>query len=402
MTNRMEQRENPFSFPALQVYAVTILFYSVVYMVLMILPFYALAHGANQTEIGWIMGVTMFTSMLARPSAGKIIDRWGARRVFVIALLIFSVSLLGYFVPDLWVFGIVRAIQGVVAAFFSTAMEIITMDLLSERLRGQGLSLYSLATMLPTTFGPALTLYLKDLFPMGWIFGLLFVMGALNFGFSLLVARKTQEDGQATPSHSSPLGAWKSRVLVVSSTVMLLASVANGAIFTFLPLYLKEQGSPYGSIYFLVQTVVLVLCRFFGRHLIRSDGRAPGGSAMLLAAVAGFGSLTLGMTVSPPLLMVSAVLNGLAFSVLYPTLLTFISFRVPEGARGFLIGLFIGAADFGFALGALAMGPVADIFSYPAMFQTCSLLCFIAALCPLAYRSKPMQRAEPNQGTLKV
>lgn len=274
------------------------------------------------------------------------------------------------------------------------------MDLLSDRLRGQGLSLYSLATMVPTTFGPALTLYLKDVLPMLWIFGLLFVLGVMTFIFSLFVAQRVRPVIQRKPertAQSYPAGSWKSRILGISGFIMLLASVANGAIFTFLPMHLEERGSPYASVYFLVQTVVLVCCRFFGRHLIRSDGATPWVSAITLTLIAGSGSLILGFSLSPPLLMLAAVLNGMAFAVLYPTLLTFVSFRVPEAARGFLIGLFIGAADFGFALGALAMGPVADAFSYPAMFQVCAVLCLIAALVALAYRLDPLRELEQRE-----
>ncbi len=249
-------------------------------------------------------------------------------------------------------------------------------------------------------FGPALTLYLKDVLPMMWIFGLLFVSGAMTFIFSLFVAQRIRKAILMKPERRVqpyPSGSWKNRVLGISGFIMLLASVANGAIFTFLPMHLEERGSPYGSVYFLVQTVVLVCCRFFGRHLIRSDGATPVVSAITLALVAGSGFLLLGVTLAPPLLMLAAVMNGIAFAVLYPTLLTFVSFRVPEAARGFLIGLFIGAADFGFALGALAMGPVADAFSYPAMFQVCAVLCVIAALFALAYRRDPLRELEQQE-----
>ncbi|WP_028593086.1 staphylopine family metallophore export MFS transporter CntE [Paenibacillus assamensis] len=393
------ERDNPFSPQALKIYAITIVFYAIVYMVLMIVPFYALSLNATKTDIGLLMGATMLTSMFARPIAGKLIDRHGASRIFVIVLIVFAVSLLGYFVPELWIIGAVRIIQGIVAAFFSTAMEIITIDLLSDKVRGQGLSLYSLATMIPSTFGPAAALYLKDIASMTEIFVGFVVLGMVNVVFALIVARsKTNQLHTLAPEvvDVQPSGLWKNRKLLVSSTIMLFASIANGAIFTFLPIHLENQQSTWGSLYFLTQTVVLVLCRFIGRSRIPSNGETPIRLVLIMSLLASVGSLLLSSFIYGPILLLAAVLNGIAFAMLYPALLTFVSFSVPEQARGFLLGLFIGAADLGFALGALVMGLLADLLSFHIMFMTCAVLCFVACLLLPLYRSEDVRGSQES------
>ncbi len=394
----MTVQEHPFSSKALQVYAVTILFYSIIYMVLMVLPFYSITIGASKTQIGFIMGATMLASTIARPIAGKIIDRYGTGKVFVIGLLIFAISLSGYFFPSIGMFIIVRLIQGVVAAFFSTAMEIITIDLLSERMRAQGLSLYSLATILPTTFGPAIALLLKDYMPMSWIFFLFFTMGVGNFVFGLLISRQIQSQIEHKQSnHSSFLGSWKHRILLLSSGIMLLASIANGAIFTFLPLYLEQNGSKFAEIYFLIQTLVLVFSRFWGRKWIPSDGTIPYKVVFLTITLAAAGTLLIGVSNSPIWLSIAAICNGVAFSLLYPALLTFVSFSVPHQNRGFLLGLFIGAADLGFAMGALVMGPLVDASSFSLMFITCSTCCLLALAFIPGYRRNQLKKEQKKE-----
>ncbi|WP_139074857.1 hypothetical protein [Paenibacillus elgii] len=55
-----------------------------------------------------------------------------------------------------------RALQGAILAFFSMTVHLLIMDLLSDKVRGQGLSLLSLASMLPDTFVPALVLFMKS------------------------------------------------------------------------------------------------------------------------------------------------------------------------------------------------------------------------------------------------
>lgn len=402
----MSQSDHPFSLPAIKVYLITILFYSIVYMVLMVIPFHATLLGGTKTDIGLIMGATMLTSMFARPIAGRLIDRHGAGRIFWIVLILFAASLFGYLVPSLWMLGLVRVVQGIVAAFFSTAMEIMTIDLLSDRVRGQGLSLYSLSTMIPSTFGPAIALYLVDQLAMREIFLIFIGFGLVNAVLAVMMARSTGTDAIKQTMEPqrlaiiAPERMWKHRSLWISSFIMLLASIANGAIFTFLPLYLEHSQSSMGSFYFLTQTLVLVLCRFVGRSFIPSDGTTPTrliGFTLLLAAA---GSSLLSVSVQPAILIAAAVLNGIAFALMYPTLLTYVSFTVPDQARGLLLGLFIGAADCGFALGALAMGPLIDLFSYPMMYISCAVCCLLACLLLWGYKPAKTNQTRTNHTAL--
>ena len=65
---------------------------------------------------------------------------------------------------------------------------------------------------------------------------------------------------------------------------------------------------------------------------------------------------------------------GISQALLYPTLTTYLSFVLPKGERNVLIGLFIVTADLGIVLGAVIMGPIADISSYSFMYTVCAIL----------------------------
>ena len=369
-------KNNTFSHTALGIYAVTILFYAVIYMVLMVLPFQAITKGADHTVIGMIMGITMLSSMLTRPWAGRWVDKYGSNKVFLGALALFACSLLGYFFDTLWMFWCVRLLQGIVAAAFSTAMEIITIELFSKQQRAQGLSLYTLATVIPTTFGPALSLYLMNAWSLQAIFLLFFILGIVNLGCGLLLAQRTKGIAQQTKSNQAGRLVYfiQQPLLLIPALLMLVVSIANGTVFTFLPLYLQSLTSPYASWYFLIQMSSLVVARFVGRRFLASDGQLPLKQIVVLSL-----SICLGMSLlyySDHFLSLglAAILNGLGFALLYPLLLTFVSFQVENASRGYYLGLFIGAADLGFALGALLMGCLADILSLKALFLSSALL----------------------------
>jgi len=395
----MEARDNPLSPQSLPIYLIAILFYSISYTLLMTIPFYVLSLGASKTDIGLIMGASMFVSMFLRPVAGVVIDRYGPKLIFLGALLVFTISLFGYFVPNLWVFGAVRLVYGLVSAFFSTAMGIMVIELFSEKARGQGLSLYSLSTMIPSAFCPALALYLKEVMPIEGIFAMLIGVGALNFVFGLMLYLRSSSHKQKPKQSSFEPGAWKNRVLIVASLTMMIGSIANGAIFTFLPLYLAEGSSSAASNYFLIQMITLVLCRFVLRKYIPSDGKKPQALVLTATALLAAGTLLISTSVNLPYLVIAAVCNGVAFAMLYPTLMTFVSFSVPERSRGFLLGVFSGVDDLGFALGSLLMGVIVDHFSYAPIYVVCSVLCALGFVLfgTFKHRKGSPQIPEVNQ-----
>lgn len=118
-------------------------------------------------------------------------------------------------------------------------------------------------------------------------------------------------------------------------------------------------------------TAVLITLRFFGRKMIPTDGRFPFKMVVMLIFFMTTAVGLVRMAESLPVVLLAAVCNGIALSMLYPTLLTYVSFIVPELFRGRGIGLFIAAADFGTSAGIWGLSLVASAYSYEAMFSGC-------------------------------
>lgn len=385
------KQDKVFSTTSVSIYGVTILFYTIVYMVLMMLPIYTHNQKANYITIGWIMGITMLTSMVCRPLAGRLIDRYGTSRIFFISIIVFAFSLCGYFLNSTIVYWLVRLIQGAVAACFSTAMEIITINLLSDRLRGQGLSLYSLATVIPTVFAPILSLYLIQHTSAQFIFLLLFIFGICNIVISWLLFKKVVGlDIRTSDLKSQSMkDFFANSQLLIPTIIMALASVGNGAVFTFLPLYLSSISSPFVETYFLLQMLTLVCTRFFGSKFLKLNTVLPIRLVFLLLMSVCFGFVIIAFFPTPVGLSIAAIANGIAFALLYPTLLTITSFRISSAYKGYFLGIFIGGADFGFAMGAILIGFIAQIFSLHTAFIFCAILTFVTLpLCSNSSLSK--------------
>ncbi|WP_088835375.1 staphylopine family metallophore export MFS transporter CntE [Paenibacillus tyrfis] len=383
--------ENPFSNRAIWLYAVAFVFYATNHMLIIALPFFSQTMGAGRSEIGIIMGSYMFVSMFLRPVAGAVVDRFGSKNIFMIALVLNAIVLVSYTAESLWAFAVMRALQGAILAFFSMTVHLLIMDLLSDKVRGQGLSLLSLASMLPYTFVPALVLFMKNqvtITEMLLLFaGLGFINIFLGIRLFLVLGNRGMNKKKKAEEPLTEEGKRKAiKALVFPSLVMLLASIVFCVAPTFMPLYLESQGLDTAPLYFLVETGVLILIRFFGRKHIPSSASFPKGLLILLIVCFTLSPALLALSLSTPVLLAAAVCNGLALSLLYPTLMTYISFVVPEKVRGYSIGWFIAAADFGTSSGAFVMGWLADAFTYRGMLAAAAGIGAFALLLTLLQR----------------
>ncbi|GGN95737.1 staphylopine family metallophore export MFS transporter CntE [Saccharibacillus kuerlensis] len=381
-------RTGPASAGFIRLYTLAFLFFFANSVLTVILPLRGAESGMQQGGIGLMMGAYMLTCMLLRPLAGQWIGRFGPLSVMRVLLAVHALTLLLYAVSDVGGYILLRALQGAATAFFSMTVQAGIVERLDERDRGQGLSLYTLSTMLPSLAGPLLAV---ELWERGGSFGfggvmVLLAAAALAAGLSLPLpgasANKATYTLQGMMKSFGEIG--RSRPLGVSTAVMLLISCVFGTIATFLPLYMISSGIGNAGVYLALQGGVVVLCRFAFRKKIPSDGRWSTAliAGLLLASAAGTQMLAMPQTFGT-FLYVSAVFNGVALAFLYPTLTTYLSFALPVGARYTLMGLFMSSYDLGFALGGLALGWVAQIWSYPAVFGCCTVLALVAAVIVL-------------------
>lgn len=172
---------NPCARQTLPLYLMIMLFYTITYMLMVILPIHMRNVGIGNTQIGFVMGSAAIATMIFRPLAGKIIDNLGSRKVLFFILALFPLIVLGFLLPALPMFGLTQIFMGMMAAFFSTATSVFTVQIFNEKTRGRGLALNSLASVIPTTFGPAIALCLMDWINFEKIVFVFLVIGSVNF-----------------------------------------------------------------------------------------------------------------------------------------------------------------------------------------------------------------------------
>ncbi|WP_018887918.1 staphylopine family metallophore export MFS transporter CntE [Paenibacillus massiliensis] len=384
---------DPLSFSFIRFYILAFLFFAANSALTIILPLRSEAAGLSEAEIGLMMGSYMFTCMLLRPFAGQLLGRYGPLRVMKGLLLLHAITLLLFMIAGAESYLWLRALQGVATAFFSMTMQAGIMEKLQDKDRAQGLSMYTLFTMVPSLIVPVLAIQIWEQAHHMWYVLLLCGLAALPllFGYNLDLPRSTVQNASYTLKDMlrSLSGLWRSIPLLVSTLIMLCASCVFGATATFLPLYMISSGTGSVGLFLAVQGLVVILCRFMLRKKIPSDGSwSPwlmGG--LLLSAAVGTQLLVL-LEWLGPFVYLSAIFSGFALALLYPTLTTYLSFVLPAESRYVMMGIFMSSYDLGFALGGFAMGMIVQFSSYSTMFMVCTLLSLLAVIPIVGYRKR--------------
>ncbi|MFJ7839355.1 staphylopine family metallophore export MFS transporter CntE [Lysinibacillus sphaericus] len=384
-------RYRPLSGRMLQMYGLAMFFFTANAVLTVIFPVQAAAGGFKESQIGVMMAMYMLVCMFLRPFAGQMVAQHSPYTIMKWLLLAHAVALLIYVVFGIDSLYIVRILQGVITAFFSMAMQLGIADVLQDEDRGQGMSMYSLSTVMPAIYGPAVALLLWSQFELHYLLAfIVFLAIAPLFCFIRSPLPKIKVAKQRI-SLNDMLYALKRtkqhKGLMLSAIVMAIGAAVFGAISTFVPLYMLTEGIANPALYLFLQAIVVVGSRFLCRQYIPSDGKWHPMfiSIVLISSMLGTTLLAM-LPMLGSFVYMSAIFNGLASAMLYPTVTTYMSFAIPKEARYTLLGLYLATYDLGFGAGSFFMGFVVQFTSYAMMFMMCTIIAGIALILVLLKR----------------
>jgi MFS family permease len=332
-------------------------------MLIPTLPIYLSRLGSREGEIGVLIGVLSFSSVVLRPSVGKILSKVPEKRFMVAGSLLSAVTSVGYLVTfPFWPFLLVRLLQGVGYGFFFTASNTWIANISPETRRGQSVSYFYLSLNIPFALAPAFGMFLINEFSFSLLFWVSTGLYVLSVVF-LLGLRKKDVTPSFTPA-SRP-GSSIHRDLLPPSIMAFLVSIIWGTVTTFFPLFALGHGVTNPGFVFTVLAVVLILTRIAGSRsldLFRRD-------LILLPCLVMYGvSMTLLVfSRTLPMFLVVAALWGGAHALLYPTLVA-MAIDKAGSSKGLALAVFTAVSDLGLGLGPVIMGVILRWTSYPIMF----------------------------------
>ncbi len=335
------------------------------------LPIYLSRLGSIEMEIGVLIGIFSFSSLVVRPFVGRALLKIPEKSIMIVGALLYALTSIAYLVtPPFWPFLIVRVFQGIGYAFFQTASITLIANTSSEAHRGQSLSSFILAFNVGGALAPSVGIFLMDHFG----FNLLFlVCSGLSLGSLFVTSKLGSRQTAPLGDSSTGEGFFLSRKAISPSIIGFFPLFVLGTLHAFFPLYAINHGMANPGFFFTATAIMLVLGRSFGGKILDLYSRERIILPCLIAYIISMVLLAFSKTL--PMFILVAVIWGIGHAFIIPALVVYALDRV--GSAGPAMATFHAITDLGMSLGPMVMGIILRLTNYPIMFLCLALISII-------------------------
>ena len=370
-----------------------------------VLPLFTASLGADPSGVGMVAAVSSFTGIVVSIPAGILSDRWGRKRMLLIAAVVFASAPFCYLVVvNVWQLAAIRLYHGAATAIFTPIAMALVSDLFQKE-RGEKIGWFSTSTLLGRFIAPVVG---------GSIIGMLIMnpnvsyhavymvcgaAGVLVFFLSLKIPDDENRKRNGQQWHET-FSAFKTvilnRAIVITALVEASILFAYGTFETFLPLYAIKTGlTAYEiGIFLSAQVITLALTKPVMGKFSDKHGRKPQiivGSFIGAFSIAGL-SLASGFF---PLMGVS-ILFGLSQSIVTSATAAYIADLSKGESRGSAMGLLGSVMDIGHTMGPLVSGVIATWLGFGMSFIGAGVILGLGALIFLILVSRsPVPAVRP-------
>jgi MFS family permease len=353
------------------------------------LPVYLSRSEIKAGEIGFLIGILSVFSLIPRPFIGRALLRIPERKFMIAGAMLYILSSIAYLLaPPFWPFLIVRILQGVGLAFFSTASVALIANVTSENRRGQIITYYFLSFNFAFALAPYFGMVIINQFNFTVLFLVCTGLSLCTFFITLKL-----KDVQSAPIENESIQhqPFFNRQVLPSSIMAFLLNVIWGSLGAFFPLYALRHGVSNPGIFFAFIAISLILGRSLGGRILDIFAREKVIIPCFIAIIVSLVVLTFSTTLQMFILV--AIIFGTGWAFLYPSLVVY-AVENSGSARGPAMGTFTALADLGAGIGPMIMGLILEWTNYPVMFF---LLTLIVTINFLYFRHTIREKPKDNR-----
>jgi len=341
-------------------------------MVAPILPTYAESFQVSYTLVGFVISSFAVMRMVLDMPAGLLSRRYDKKRIMILGLLLISVSsVLAGFAPNYITLVIARMVEGAGSALYVTTATVFLAQISGEEKRGQWMSLYMGLLLLGSIFGPTFGGVLAALYDIRTPFFAYAIITGLGV-FPTLVLPKLANSGNEDSSlnlreiiRDMRQVLSNQSFLLVTFAVFTMFFLRTGVRSTLVPLFSANNlGLDSDAIGFILTiggiTTALTIVPM-GKISDRIGRKKPLALCLILTA-----GVTLLIPLSTDLLTMSIALAiyGAVIGLSGPGA-AYVTDVSPQDKLEISMGLYRMISDFGFVVGPLLLGFLADVTATP-------------------------------------
>ncbi|NMC19908.1 MAG: MFS transporter [Thermogutta sp.] len=358
--------------------------------------------GGDEFHLGWIVGVGMVGSLVARFAVGRGIDRYGAKRVWLISTLgTMAACCVHVWIADYrspWIYAARVIYVLMLATVYSSSLTLMSARAPRGRL-AEVIGIFGSAGFAGVILGAPLADWLfSGAVPTRQLMDEMFLIAAglcaLSLPLAWIVPSGNEEQAAIASSGGASRGRRrKARVEPIFTTLrryspgpLIAIGIVAGAGLnipqTFLPRYVADFQQNVISSFFVVYALTALVVRAVLLRRLQRLG-------MERIIIGGMGLLTLAFLLFLPVrdpmgLLLPGLVFGLAHAVLFPAIVGLGSGAFPKRHRGLATTLMLAVLDAGLFVGAPMVGALLraaeslGLPRYPAMFFSVAVAMLIA------------------------
>jgi MFS family permease len=328
-----------------------------------LLPVYLHQMGSSPAQIGLVAGLMRVSSLVARPVAGRLLDRFGRRPVIGVGTGVSILAILSLFLfPQFGGFFLfMRILQGFGTSLVDSGLGAVVADLSPPTARAQVFAMYTVWLTLPGGIMPAVGEAIAR------HVGFLPLFGAAAFAMVafFLVFRRLPETMRSSQEGSSS-GWGLSGMAPPALLGVVLVGLVFGVSSVFVPVAPIAAKAGRVGLFFFAYFIGLIGVRLGGGLGLTWLSRP----AVLPPA---YGLMTLGLAILPFgdsawLLFLVGLCCGAGHGSIVPVMYALLLSGVARERRGWVVSLQAAAFDTGAVLGTMGLGLVAEWTGYRGVF----------------------------------
>ncbi len=345
---------------------VTFLGFLDTHLLIPIIALYASGLGARVGIVGLIVGLYSITNTPGNILFGRLIDRVGYKVPLIAGLVGDSLSMFFYSLCRLPIhLALVRVFHGISGAVVGPATMSITADYSGRTGKGRAMGFYGMSLATASLVGYGVGGSIASRLGYNALFRLeagLLIIGAV---LSLWLPGNKKDDIRTKTSLGQSLkqirDLFKRKGLILSYCSIFAQYFTFGGVVTLLPIYVKNLGMEAFHVGMLLATftVMFMLLQFPSGALSDKVGR-------LMPTIGGLSLGIVSLVILPsfatfPSLVVAMALYGLAYGLLFPSILALVADHTLPEERGIATGLFHALLTAGVAVGASIIGWLGEV-----------------------------------------
>ena len=340
-------------------------------------PGYLQDLGADEIQIGILVGVTAIASIAIRPWIGAVMDLRGRRQVIIAGNVLHVLVLALYLTVTAlgpWIY-IVRILHGLATAMLFTSHFTYAADVVPASRRTQGIAIFGISGLMPIGLGGLLGDFILSIGDFTTLF-----ITAMGLAVAALLLALPLRDVLTFHQGEDRRGFWESvgqRNLLPLWLAALVFSLSLTTFFTFLKTFVNETGIGSVGLFFAVYTGTAIGLRIIAADLPDRFGQKRVMFPAFGMMAAGF--ITLSNATDATDIAIAGFMNGVGHGYVFPIMFGMVVTRARPSERGSASAIFTAVFDVGMLVGGPMFGLAIHLGDYRAMWLLAAGLVVVGA-----------------------